>query len=511
VRLNAIWQDAGVPGRDVVENKSWAVAPSLALGLGTATCATISYLHLEQDNIPDYGLPWVPATGTPTALSAYVNQAAPVEFSNFYGLKKRDYEKIDNDISTLQLEHDLNSSFTLRNTSRYGRTQRDSIITAPRFTGSAGSTDIRRTDWKSRDQIDDIVGNQTNLTGSFPTGPLTHDITAGLEISRETSKNFTRVATGPASPNTDLYHPNPDDPYTEVIQRNGAYTKATADSTAVYAFDTVKFAEKWQLDGGLHWDRFATDYTATASTPSKLSRSDDMLSWKAGAVFKPRENASIYAAYGTSFNPSAEGLALTTSTVSLEPEKTRNYEIGTKWDLERQLSVSAAIFRTKKTNARTPGVNAGDPPTVLQGEQRVDGVELGVSGNITPHWSAFAGYAFMKSTIEQSNTTTEVDNNLTLTPESTFNAWTNYSFPGGFSLGAGAQFMDSVFRNTTNTTSVPSYWLFNATAAYEVNKHLTLRLNVNNISDEKYVDRVGGGHFIPGAARSAVLTASLKF
>ena len=93
-----------------------------------------------------------------------------------------------------------------------------------------------------------------------------------------------------------------------------------------------------------------------------------------GAVYKPRSDGSIYLGYGTSTNPSAEGLALSAATVTLDPEKTRNFEVGTKWDvMGGRLSASAAVFRTEKTNARTPAINPGDPPTVLAGEQLVSG------------------------------------------------------------------------------------------------------------------------------------------
>ena len=57
LRLNALWQDGGVPGRDEVEQKSRAVAPSLAFGLGTPTRLTASAQILRQENLPDYGIP----------------------------------------------------------------------------------------------------------------------------------------------------------------------------------------------------------------------------------------------------------------------------------------------------------------------------------------------------------------------------------------------------------------------------------------------------------------------
>ena len=196
----------------------------------------------------------------------------------------------------------------------------------------------------------------------------------------------------------------------------------------------------------------------------------------------------------------------------LEPEKTRSLEVGTKWDAFRQkLSLVAAFFSTGKTNARTPGVNPGDPPTVLEGEQRVTGIELGASGRIGERFTLLAGYSAMSSDIAASNTPAELDNALALVPEQTFNVWATYEFPWRLTLGGGTQYMDSVYRNATNTARVPGYWLVNTLVSYDVNKHLTLRLNGTNLADVDYVDRIGGGHYIPGPGRQVIVSSSLKF
>lgn len=514
VRVNGLWQDAGVPGRDIVENKTWAIAPSFALGLGTDTRATISHQHMEQDNIPDYGIPWVPVTFTDPSVGTPGGQPN-VDQSNWYGLVDRDYEKVTSDVTTLNLERDLNPDTTLRNTTRFGRTDRDSIITAPRFVDTTGatSTDIRRNDWKSRDQVDDVAANNTNLTKAFETGFIEHDLSTGVEVSRERSKNLGRTFTpNPVQP-TDVFNPDPYQPYAGVLSHNGAVTATQADTFSLYLFDTLKLSERWQLTGGARWDRFSVDYynrTAT-NVVTDLARTDEMFSWKGGIVFKPKPNGTVYFGYGTSFNPSAEGLALTTATALLEPEENRSYELGTKWEFFRsRLALNAALFRTDKTNARTT-----DPLTsavTLAGDQRVQGVELGASGIITENWGIYAGYAYMESEVLNSANATEEGSALSRVPENSFNIWTTYRLPFGLTLGAGTQFMDEVDRSTTTQNQiVPSYWIYNAMASYEVKKNLTLRLNVNNLTNEEYVDRVGGGHYIPGPTRSFILTAIFAF
>jgi catecholate siderophore receptor len=507
-RINAMWNDTDIPNRDVVTASRWGVAPSLGLGIGTPTRATISYFKLKQDNLPEYGLPWVPANTNPQ-LAEYANGAPPVDQSNFYGLVERDYERTDTDLATLDVAHDISASLQIRNLTRWGRNVRDSVITAPRFAAVNTGTAINR-QLQSRDMTDDVLANQTNLIARFNTGNVRHAVTAGVEVSGESSVNFAR--TGPAAPTADLYNPNALDRYSGPIVRSGASTDGRANSAAGYAFDTVEIGNHLELTGGLRWDRFAVDYTSVAvdGVATTFERTDTMTSGRAGIIVKPRPEGSIYAGFGTSFNPSAEGLSLTAANVNLEPEKTRNLEAGTKWDLLRQqLSLTAAIFRTEKTNARTPGVSPGDPPTVLAGRQRVDGFEIGVSGRLRRWWSAIVNYAHMTSTIEQSNTAAEVDQNLALTPENTLAVWNTFELPGGVSLGGGAQYMDSVFRNATNTTFVPSYWLLNATAAYAVNEHLSLRVNGNNLGNKQYVDRIGGGHYIPGPGRQLFVTASI--
>jgi len=509
-RLNAMWTDSGVPGRNVVENKSWGVAPSMAFGLGTPTQITLKYQHLTQDNVPDYGLPWGVYPGYPTGA---FDANPPVDQSNFYGLEDYDFEDIASDVATLDIHRELPGGMSLRNATRYSQTDRSSAITAPR----PPNRQLQR-----RDMGNTNIANQTNLGMTLGRGAVQHDVSTGLEFSRERTRNQ-NSAQATNQPPTTVANPNPRErPFGPMPANTGNPSRTVLNQAGIYVFDTMRIGERWQFSGGLRYDIVDTDYeltTLATGVVTSLTGSDKMLSWRGGVVYKPEVNGSIYLGFGTSFDPSvdaaATGAALSNAPTSannpsLEPEETSNYEVGTKWDLlEGRLSLNGAVFHTEKRNARTR--NATTDPFVLTGRQEVTGAEVGVSGQITPAWSALMTYAFMSSEIAASANAAEEGQNLTLTPESTFSLWTTYQVTDRLTGGIGAQYMDAVFRNTLNTQVVPSYWLANALVSYEVNRNLTLRLNSQNFTDEQYVDRVGGGHYIPGPRRQVQLSADVSF
>lgn len=502
-RLNLLSHHSGVAGRDVVNYNRWGVAPSLTFGLGKPTRVTVSYYKLKQDNLSDYGIPWVPATNN--ALVAYRDRPAPVPRNTFYGLKNRDFEKLDSDLVTLKFEHDFNDALTLRNQFRYSRSTRDSIATPPRFADN-NSTAINRElrSWQTRDGVWD---DQTDFTARFSTGKIQHALITGLDVTRENNIRKTRTA---ANMPTTLLDPNPNDVFTGAITVSPIVGDVTANSQAVYLFDTAKFGKRWELNGGLRWDRFDADGLTTTGAP--VSRVDRMLSGRAGVVFKPLPQGSIYASYGTSLNPSLEGLSYNTANTVIDPEKTYTFETGSKWDFfQGRLLVSGAGFRVEKTNARTPGLLPGDPPQVLQGRQRVDGAELSVTGNITRQWQVLAGYTFLDSETVDSNTPAEIGKELVNTPRNSFNLWTTYRLHSGLGFGGGARFVGKRFGNTTNARFVDAYWTFDLMASYPISRHVDLKLNLYNLTDKYYFDRLGGGHVVPGPGRSATLSTSFRF
>jgi catecholate siderophore receptor len=173
--------------------------------------------------------------------------------------------------------------------------------------------------------------------------------------------------------------------------------------------------------------------------------------------------------------------------------------------------LTTAIFCTDKYNARTEDPTDPTDVVVLNGEQRVYGVEFTAAGRITDNWQVFGGYTWLHSEITESENAAEIGNELANTPEHSFSLWTTYALPFGLEIGGGAQYRGSVYNSNANTREAPGYWLFDAMLSYRVNKHLTIQLNGYNLADEEYIGSVGGGHFIPGAGRSGVLSANLTF
>ena len=502
-RLNLLGHNSGVAGRDVVNFDRWGVAPSVTFGLGRPTRFTASYYKLKQNNISDYGIPWVPVTNN--ALVEFRDRPAPVPRNTFYGLRDRDFEKLNSDLVTLKFERDFNDNLSLRNQLRFANSSRDSIATPPRFANN-NSTAINRElrSWQTEDKVWD---NQTDFIARFTTGTVEHALITGVNLTRETNTRKTRTA-----PNmlTTLLNPNPDDVFTGQITVGPIVGDVTANSQAAYLFDTAKFGKKWEFNGGLRWDRFDADGITTTGVP--VSRVDRMLSVRAGAVFKPLPQGAVYASYGTSLNPSLEGLSYNTANTVIDPEKTYTIEAGSKWDFfSGRMLLSGAVFRVEKLNARTPGVLPGDPPQVLQGKQRVEGLELSVEGNITRAWQVLAGYTFLDSTTVDSNVPAEIGKELVNTPPQSFNVWSTYRLPSGFRFGGGARFVDRRFGNTINTRFVDSYWTFDLMASYPLSSHVDLKLNFYNLTDKFYFDRIGGGHIVPGPGRAAMVSTSFRF
>ncbi len=509
-RLNLMGNQGQVAGRDVAENRRFGVAPSLALGLGTPTRWTFSYFHQNASDNPDYGIPWL------------FNGPAPVPHNNYYGFKNGNYLRTYDDIGTVKVEHDVSSHITLRNQARYANYVRDVLITEAQISAGVtlatpvSSVNVTRNQI-GVDSVESFLDEQLDLTAHFETGFIRHDVVAGIEAGRETSNPIRPAWTN--VPTTSLLDPNPDQAFSgTATPRTNVHT--TAISTAAYLLDTMKLGKHWDVTGGIRWDRLDADYSQTVAPAAAFSRVDNMPSWRAALVYKPVSIGSVYFAAGTSFNPSAETLALSASTASLPPEKNRTYELGSKWDFLRgRLSLRAAAFQTEKLNAREP-----DPLNsllnVLAGTQRVRGTQIEVRTRLTSRWDLLASYANLDAKVVSSQFyPAAVGAVLANVPRNTLNFWSTFRLPWHWESGLGGNFVSSRTASSTApldpTTGlvkeVPGYWVFNAMAKHRLTEHLDLQVNVNNIANRYYYDALHPAHIVLGPGRSALAGLKFKF
>ncbi|CAN5191412.1 TonB-dependent siderophore receptor [soil metagenome] len=599
VRFNLMGNQGDVAGRGPVDFQKWGAAVALAAGLGTDTTGTVSYYHLTSDSLPDYGVPLftkrvrgttAPYAAAPVFTRPDASGILNVPFDTFYGLTARDYLTSTVDSFTAAFMHRFSDTLTLRNTSRYSHTLNDYIVTNPADGGYVGYAPATQTYWmkrgtKTRWNPADTYANVTDLAGSFLTGGIKHSFDVGVELSMETNRNAaysTYTTSGATCPTgliavsgtfpaassalgagdcTQVYNPNPDDPWTGVINRGPASTVRT-ETVGVYGFDSIALSERFIINLGLRWDSYSARGTtlnatqlngvwtinpqdpapvvapATPLAPGIVlipKNTWEFTNYQIGAVFKPTPSTSLYASFATSSTPptisagdqntaTAVGSGNLSTTV-LDPEDTESFEIGAKANIfNNRLALSAAAFHLTRKNAAIlvdVGVYA------QAGEVEVQGIELGVSGSITPTWQVFGGYTYMDSELVRGavNATTGAINvnqgdRLGNTPEHSASLFTTYRIIPKLSIGGGVYYVGDNFAGNAqgsggggaNKIYTPAYTRVDLFASYDLSARASLQLNVQNANDEEYYARNNGTHHAdPAPARSATLALNYRF
>ena len=513
-RFNAMGESSEVAERDEVRNRRWGVAPSLAFGIGEQDTFVLAYLHQQENNVPDPGIPFV--NGRP----------APVPRDAYFGLAS-DRVTTHDDIATARYKHDFSSTLSIADTLRYAHYEFSYMDNLPNFgktppaAGTPLSSILVGRDAPASAGTQSNFTNQLDLTSQFVTGEVAHTFVAGLEVARQTfdlnrynnpfNSNNTWV------PLTPLLDPDPNEiePPEPVSQNQDT----VAHTTAVYVTDTMALSRYVDLVAGARYDRFSADYAQLALATGaalNLSHVDRLGSPRAAVVIKPTPLQSYYLSYGTSFDPSAEALSLTTKTANLGPVKAHTYEAGAKIGvLDGTLSLTGAVFRTQVDNAQT---NDPENPTitVLNGDQRVDGLELGANGYLTDKWELFAGYTHLDPKTLSSGTPALVGKEMPNVARNALNVWSEYEFNDRLEIGAGGNWLGDRFADSAETARIPGYVVWNAMVSYKMTRDVQVQLNGLNLFDRLYFDApyytsVSENHVIMGPGRSLSLNVRMKF
>ena len=514
IRVAGMAMRSNVTDRDFVLNQRWGLAPTLKIGFDGPTTFTLSLFHQQEDNIPDYGIPFV--AGRP----------APVDRSNFYGLVNYDRNQTNVNVVTGKLSHEFNENLTVSETARYGNYWFLTLQTAPHYDPrgvipipTAATPLASILTFRDRPSVAGVVEtamSQTQATYTSNLGWGHNALVAGLDLDKETSSLTRYVNQLTSIPPTLLIDPDPFELIPGGLTNTVRQRPVTAtDTIGVFLVDTLDIGEHWSLIGGIRFDRFHANFNEPI-TAAHFDHTDNIPSPRAAIVYKVNPNASFYFSYGTSFDPSAENLSLSASSQALPPEKDNTYEGGAKFQfLGGALAASGSIFRTEMTNAR---VADPDNPALqaLAGDLLVKGFELDVSGYITPQIEILANYTYLDG-----KNTTPKSAGLTVNPlqnmaPNQVNAWVEYEPTKAWKLGTGINYLDRRVADVNDTAFVPSYVTWDAMLSYRVNRHLTLQVNALNLTDalyftNSYFSSPAENHVIPGPGRTVLFTALGRF
>jgi catecholate siderophore receptor len=572
-RLNLMWQESGVAGRDYAEIRRWGVAPSVSIGLNAKTRATLNYFHLQENDTPDYGLPWFNNAPAPGAIR-----------HNYYGFPDENYLQTNDDIMTLKVEHEFSPNLNLHTIARAANYPRQAQITEPQicsnwsasvpvggvvgtpttpalptsavntalpcpYTASSDpSTIIVNRNQIQTKSVEGDLWDQTEATARFKVLGVPNNLAAGVEGGQEISNpirysyTINKINTVPS---TSLLNPNAQQPFSGT-QYITSIVHTKSESVGVYFVDTLKLGHLFELSGGVRWDRFDTGYNLWQPTPpaggtvtapvAPISRVDEQPTYRAAFVYKPSSHGSLYFDYGTSFDPAASSLSLSIGLAnsSAAPEENETYEAGVKWSfLNERLMTEGAVFRTEKDNAReTDPTNSNN--IVAAGDQLVKGVQFSMVGRLPQGVDIVAGYAYLDSDVIYSKFfPTSVGYPLANVPKQTFNLFVTHRLPWRLNAGVGSNYVGS--RTASSTVpyvptglapnpngagfvvtsvamkQVPGYWVFNAMLKRPITERLELQANVNNILNRYYIDLPHPSHLVPGAGANALIGINFKF
>jgi catecholate siderophore receptor len=502
-RINLVGEDAGFAGRDIVEYSHFGVAPAISFGIGTPTRLTVELLHQSEYDIPDYGVPWIYVPG----------EARPFYTSAFYGREHTDFARAQADMATLNGEHDLTDWLTLRDRFRYGTYERAMQVTEPSVNGivtgplSEVSVDPVTRGIRSRETT---IQNQADAVARFEIGPVAEHVIAGYEVDRDTTTPTTFKYSG--VPNEPLLNPDPSLPFVGTRAVKSSVHSSALDN-AIYAIDTTTW-NNWELSLAARFDWFDATYNQSVAPAANFNHLDQLPSYRGALTYHPTEDASVYFSYGTSFDPSAEALSLSTATAALAPEKTRAVELGAKYAPWKGLLLNAAIFRTLQFNLRETNP-ADDTTDILIGGARAEGLDIGINGEIADHWKMWGGYEYLFATVI-SSPNGDLGNRLQNAPRHSARLWTSYEFMdntleigGGFDY-IGTRTPTSLFEQFGIMQFAPSYWTVGLMAGYRVTDYLRLQVNIDNLNGARYFDGIDDNHVQPGEGRTAYLTARFK-
>ncbi len=498
-RVNALHEKSD-SYRNFVSYEKSGFNPTVAVLAGN-TMVRAGVEHFVDRRTVDRGIP--SANGRPSAL----------DWRTFVGDPEQSRATMTVDGAHLLAEYDNSRGLTLRTHTRamqydkfYQNVFASSAVNAAGTQvdlGAYNTTTGRRS-----------VFNQSDLVYTSRRGALRQTLVTGTELSRQATDNvrltgyFADARTARAVPLTST------DAVVPVSYRASATdadNEAVASVAAVFAQEQLHVGDHVQFVLGARYDRFAVrvrDHRTDAVT----ERVDHLLSPRGGVVFTPNRTVAMYGSVGISSLPSAgdQFSSLSASAATLTPEQFRNREVGVKYTPTEALELNTAWYRLDRTNSAAPDP-ANATLLVQTGAQRTTGVEVGVTGTVTPRWSVVGGVAVQQARILNRTLAARAGATVPLVPRTTLSLWNTVRVTSHASIAAGVVHQGQRYAAIDNSVILPSFTRLDGGLFVSLPLSLTMQANVENVLGARYAATShGNNNIMPGAPRTVRLSLSVR-
>lgn len=504
VRVNALYEDSA-SYRDGFTLLRYAANPTLAVQLAPHTTLRAGFEYFHDERVADRGVP------------SYQGRPLATAPETFFGDPAQSPVTATVRSFNATLHHDFAPGFSLRNTTRVASYDKFYQNVFPGAVNAAG-TAVALAAYNNATDRENLF-NQTDLVRTLKTGDIEHVVLLGLELGRQTTDNlrqtgyFTAVSPTTTSVTIPLSNPRYALPVTFQPSATDNNNHGVAETASVYVQDQITLLPQLQAVLGARLEHFSIDFRNNR-TGATLTQRDDLVSPRAGLIWKPIPTASVYTSYSEASVPRAgEQLAsLTVTNRAFDPEKFENLEVGLKWDLRPDLSFSSALYRLDRRN-----VVVADPTdatrSILVDGQRAEGLELGLAGRVHERWSVTAGYAYQEGEIlATQSATVRAGARLAQLPRHSASLWNRVDLDARWGLGLGWVYRGAIFASTDNTVSLPGFARVDAAVFCKLSDRLRAQLNVENLLDHEYhASAHNNNNITPGSPRAVRLSVTTRF
>ena len=479
-------------GVDRVDGKRFMAAAAADLKLSDAVTVRLDAEHVRKDITETSALQLLPAA------QGFIPDL-PDPTLNFGGRDLRYDASATNLLG--RVDWRLSRQWALTVEAGQAVTERDRDFSQLENYGGPTGDGLLRV-FRTRDQRYRNRNARAELAGVVATGPVTHNLIAGVTGNWrfQNGRNSTAVTAAQ----------NFFDPRDVDVAEPTVFTTAPVHirDSGVYVVDRADFGPV-ELLAGLRYSDYKSRSTSAAGATTRF----DLQKWtpSVGVIAKPTDDIRVYATYlegleegGTAPLNNANGGDV------LPPAVSRQYELGAKAELRRGLVGQLAVFQIDRPFAFT---DPADRVFKLAGASRYRGVEASLTGEIGRQVSLYASGQYLDAEVRDSNIAAVIGKTPENTPEWTGSLFAEYrpaALPG-LALGGGAFFVGERAVNALNQAFVDGFTTYSASLRYTIEgvtpNGLTLQLNADNLTNKRYWSTAGNNLLGVGLPRQVKLTA----